>query len=147
MSHRQNYLDLDPTYKDVYGRPLLRMTFDFTENEHKMSKYLTDKATAIAKAMKPREIKVNGRDGHYSIVPYQTTHNTGGTIMGANPRDSVTNKYLQCWDVPNLFLLGSGAFPQNAGYNPTGTVGALAYHAAKAIREQYLRAPGPLVQA
>jgi gluconate 2-dehydrogenase alpha chain len=147
MSHRQNYLDLDPTYKDVYGRPLLRMTFDFTDNEHKMSKYLTDKATAIAKAMKPREFKVNGRDGHYSIVPYQTTHNTGGTIMGANPRESVTNKFLQSWDVPNLFLLGSGAFPQNAGYNPTGTVGALAYHAAKAIREQYLRAPGPLVQA
>jgi gluconate 2-dehydrogenase alpha chain len=147
MSHRQNHLDLDPTYRDVYGRPLLRMTFDFTDNEHKLSGYLTDKATAIAKAMKPREIKVNGRDGHYSIVPYQTTHNTGGTIMGANPQDSVTNKYLQSWDVPNLFLLGAGAFPQNAGYNPTGTVGALAYHAAKAIREQYLRAPGPLVQA
>jgi gluconate 2-dehydrogenase alpha chain len=147
MSHRQNYLDLDPTYKDVYGRPLLRMTFDFTDNEHKMSDYLTDKATAIAKAMKPREIKVNGRNGHYSIVPYQTTHNTGGTIMGASPQDSVTNKFLQSWDVPNLFLLGAGAFPQNAGYNPTGTVGALAFHAAKAIREQYLRAPGPLVQA
>jgi gluconate 2-dehydrogenase alpha chain len=49
--------------------------------------------------------------------------------------------------VPNLFLLGAGAFPQNAGYNPTGTVGALAYHAAKAIRQQYLPAPGPLVQA
>jgi gluconate 2-dehydrogenase alpha chain len=97
--------------------------------------------------MKPREIKVNGRNGHYSIVPYQTTHNTGGTIMGASPQDSVTNKFLQSWDVPNLFLLGAGAFPQNAGYNPTGTVGALAFHAAKAIREQYLRAPGPLVQA
>lgn len=147
MSHRQNHLDLDPTYKDIYGRPLLRMTFDFTDNEHKMSDFLTDKATAIAKAMKPREMKASGREGHYSIVPYQTTHNTGGTIMGANPSNSVTNKYLQSWDVPNLFLLGAGAFPQNAGYNPTGTVGALAYHAAKAIREQYLRAPGPLVQA
>ncbi len=147
MSHRQNYLDLDPTYTDVYGRPLLRMTFDFTENEHKMSDYLTDRASAIAKAMKPREMKVNDRKGHYSIVPYQTTHNTGGTIMGANPRESVTNKYLQSWDVSNLFLFGAGAFPQNAGYNPTGTVGALAYHAAKTIREQYLRSPGPLVQA
>jgi gluconate 2-dehydrogenase alpha chain len=147
MSYRQNHLDLDPTYKDIYGRPLLRLTFDYQDNEHKLSAYLTDQAKAIAKAMKPREIKVNVHDGHYSIVPYQTTHNTGGTIMGANPRDSVTNKYLQSWDVPNLFLLGSGAFPQNAGYNPTGTVGALAYHAAQAIREQYLRAPGPLVQA
>lgn len=147
MSHRGNYLDLDPTYTDAYGRPLLRMTFDFKDNELKMSSYLTDRAVEIAKAMNGKQIKVSRRKGPYSIVPYQTTHNTGGTIMGANPRDSVINKYQQSWALPNLFLAGAGAFPQNAGYNPTGTVGALAYHTAKAIREQYLKGPGPLVQA
>ena len=64
-------------------------------------------------------------------MPYQTTHNTGGAIMGDNPANSVVNKYLQSWDVPNVFSLGAGAFPQNAGYNPTGTVAALAYLAAR----------------
>jgi len=29
MAHRDNYLDLDPTYRDVFGQPLLRMTFDW----------------------------------------------------------------------------------------------------------------------
>ena len=48
MSYRDSYLDLDPTYRDVYGNPLLRMTFDFHDNEHKMSKFLTDKAALIA---------------------------------------------------------------------------------------------------
>ena len=86
MSHRNNALDLDPTYRDVYGRPLMRMTFDFTDNEHKMSDYLTDRAAEIAKAMKPREFNAKNREGHYSIVPYQTTHNTGGAIMGADPK-------------------------------------------------------------
>jgi len=147
MSHRGNYLDLDPTYRDVYGRPLMRMTFDFTDNELKMSQYLTDRATDIARAMQPREIRVNARKGHYSIVPYQTTHNTGGTIMGTDPKTSAINRYLQSWDVSNLFLMGAGAFPQNPGYNPTGTVGALTYWAADAIRNQYLKNPGPLVQA
>jgi gluconate 2-dehydrogenase alpha chain len=146
MSHRSNYLDLDPTYRDIYGRPLLRMTFDFTDNEHKMSQHLTDRAAEIAKAMHPREIKVNARNGHYSIVPYQTTHNTGGAMMGSDPKSSVVNRYLQSWDVPNLFVMGAGAFPQNPGYNPTGTVGALTYWAAEAIRNQYLKNPGPLVQ-
>ena len=28
VSYRQNYLDLDPTYRDANGLPLLRMTFD-----------------------------------------------------------------------------------------------------------------------
>jgi gluconate 2-dehydrogenase alpha chain len=90
---------------------------------------------------------VTGRDGHYSIVPYQTTHNTGGTIMGTDPKSSVVNRYQQSWDVSNLFVLGAGAFPQNPGYNPTGTVAALTYFAADAIRNQYLKNPGPLVQA
>ena len=147
MSHRGNYLDLDPTYTDAYGRPLLRMTFDFTDNEFNMSNYLTDRAVEIAKAMGGREIREGRRKGHYSIVPYQSTHNTGGTIMGSNPRESVINKYQQSWDLENLFLTGAGAFPQNPGYNPTGTVAALAYHTADAIRNIYLKSPGPLVQA
>jgi gluconate 2-dehydrogenase alpha chain len=147
MSFRDSYLDLDPTYRDVYGNPLLRLTFDFHQNELKMSRFLTDKAALIAKAMKPRSIKLNYREGHYSIVPYQTTHNTGGAIMGENPKTSAVNRYLQCWDVPNVFVMGSTVFPQNAGYNPTGTVGALTYWAVDAIKNRYLKSPGPMVQA
>jgi gluconate 2-dehydrogenase alpha chain len=145
MSYRGSYLDLDPTYRDSYGNPLLRLTFDFHDNEHKMSRFLTDKAATIAKAMKPREIKVNQRDGHYSIIPYQTTHNTGGAAMGTDPGTSVVNRYLQCWDVPNLFVMGACVFPQNAGYNPTGTVGALTYWAADAIKNRYFKRPGELI--
>ncbi len=44
-------------------------------------------------------------------------------------------------------LLALRPSPQGLGYNPTGTVAALAYWSAKAIREQYLKNPGPLVQA
>ncbi|MGB7480656.1 MAG: GMC family oxidoreductase [Burkholderiaceae bacterium] len=146
MSYRGSWLDLDPTYRDVYGNPLLRLTFDFQENELKMSRFLTDRAAQIARAMKPRSIKIEYREGHYSILPYETTHNTGGAVMGTDPKTSVVNRYLQSWDVPNLFVVGSTVFPQNAGYNPTGTVGALAYWTADAIRNQYLKRPGPLVQ-
>ena len=32
-SDRHNYLDLDPTYTDAYGLPLLRMTFDWHDND------------------------------------------------------------------------------------------------------------------
>jgi gluconate 2-dehydrogenase alpha chain len=147
MSYRDSYLDLDPTYRDSYGNSLLRLTFDYHDNEHRMSNFLTARATDVAKAMKTRSIHAKPRKGHYSIVPYQTTHNTGGAIMGTDPRTSVVNRYLQAWDVPNVFVMGACAFPQNAGYNPTGTVGALAYWAADAIRTRYLRSPGPLVAA
>src|SRR5579883_149396 len=142
-----NHLDLDPTYKDRLGRPLLRMTFDFPDNDIRMSNWVTDKMEIIAKAMNPRQYVVNRRARPYSSVPYQSTHNTGGAIMGADPKTSAVNKYLQSWDVPNVFVIGASAFPQNAGYNPTGTVGALAYFAADAIINKYIKAPGPLVQS
>ncbi|HEY4079771.1 MAG TPA: GMC family oxidoreductase [Burkholderiaceae bacterium] len=145
MSYRGNYLDLDPTYRDVYGRPLMRMTFDYTDNEHRMSDYLTDRAAEVARAMNAREIKINRRKGSWDVVPYQTTHNTGGAIMGTDPGTSAVNSYLQSWDVSNLFVIGASAFPQNPGYNPTGTVAALAYRAAEAITSRYVKAPGSLV--
>ena len=44
QSYRTNYLDLDPTYRDAQGQPLLRMTFDFHENEYRMARYLAGKA-------------------------------------------------------------------------------------------------------
>jgi gluconate 2-dehydrogenase alpha chain len=147
MAHRANYLSLDPTWKDAFGRPLLRLTFDFPDNDKRMSKFLTDRVEEIAKSMGGKTVNRSDTSDTYSVVPYQTTHNTGGAIMGADPRTSVLNKYLQSWEVPNLFVQGACVFPQNAGYNPTDTVGALAYWSVKALIEQYLKKPGPLVQA
>jgi gluconate 2-dehydrogenase alpha chain len=145
-SYRDAYLDLDPTYTDAYGRKLLRLTFDFHDSEHKMTQFLTDRLAEIVQKMGPRTLEKKPRTGAYDITKYQTTHTCGGAVMGSDPKTSAVNRYLQSWDVPNLFVTGSTAFPQNAGYNPTGTVGALAFWAADAIRTQYLKQPGPLVQ-
>ena len=49
--------------------------------------------------------------------------------------------------MPNVFVTGACLFPMNAGANPTGTVGALAYWTADAITQRYIRSPGALVQA
>ena len=40
MANRYNYYDLDPTYRNAFGQPLMRMTFDYKENEHKMSRHI-----------------------------------------------------------------------------------------------------------
>ncbi|MCG5074501.1 GMC family oxidoreductase [Paraburkholderia tagetis] len=149
MPYRDAYLDLDPNYRDAHGLPLLRMTFDWHDNEYAMLGYMGNRMEEVAKAMKHdayfKAIRVKGQ--HYDTRAYQSTHTTGGAVMGASPQTSVVNKYLQSWDVPNVFVTGASAFPQNMGYNPTGLVAALAWHTAKAIRKQYLKQPAPLVQA
>ncbi|HEY4096737.1 MAG TPA: GMC oxidoreductase, partial [Baekduia sp.] len=69
---------------------------------------------------------------------------TGGTIMGDDPKETVVNDYLQMWDFPNVFVVGASNYPQNAGFNPTGTLGGLAYRAADGIVNHYRKSPGPI---
>jgi gluconate 2-dehydrogenase alpha chain len=147
MSYRDSYLSLDPTYKDSHGLPLLRLTFDWHDNEYKMAAYCAAKMEEIVRVMNPeRYATLSFKPGnHYDVRIYQSTHTTGGAIIGSNPRDSVINRYSQSWDVSNLFVYGASAFPQNIGYNPTGLLAGLAYFSAAAIRDTYLKSPGPLV--
>jgi gluconate 2-dehydrogenase alpha chain len=124
------------------------MTYNFVENDYKMMEYCMERALKIAKAMNPTLIgDASIRRGDYSSVPYQSTHCTGGTIMGTDPTTSVVNRELQSWDAHNLFILGTSTFPQQVAYAPTGPAGALAYHCASAIVSRYLKNPSPMVQA
>ena len=144
QSYRGQYLDLDPTYRDANGLPLLRMTFDWQENEQKMSAFMREKCEGIAKAMNPSKMGAKAVEKKYTIVPYQSTHNIGGAVMGSDPTTSVVNRYLQSWDVHNVFVVGGSAFPQNAANPPTETIGMLACWSADAIKEMYLKKPGAL---
>ena len=147
MANRNNYFDLDPTYRNAFGQPLMRMTFDYKDNEKKMGKHSARSGQQHRQVDEPDKVNQASSRDSWTVVPYQTTHNTGGTIMGTNPRNSVVNKYLQSWDCHNLFTIGANVFPHNASYNPTGPVGALAYWTADAIKNRYVKNPGPLVQA
>jgi len=144
LAYKTNYMDLDPSYKDSFGDPLLRMTLDWRDNERKMAEFAVSKAVEIARAMGAKEVKPGAAYGHYDVTRYQSTHVQGGAIMGASPDRSVVNPYLQHWQVPNLFVLGASSFPQNSASNPTPTILALAYRTADAIVDRYLKRPGML---
>ncbi len=146
MANRYNYYDLDPTYRNAFGQPLMRMTFDYKDNENRMGRHAVQTINDLAKSMNPTRLNEASVRTQWSVVPYQSTHNTGGTVMGTNPRESVVNKYLQSWEYHNLFTVGANVFVHNASYNPTGPVGAFAYWAADAIKK-YVKSPGPLVAA
>ncbi len=147
MAYRDCYLDLDPTYTDRHGRPLMRMTFNWKPNDIRMTQFMRSKIEPIAASMNPDswQSSYKSEGAQYDVRPYQTTHNVGGAIMGDDPGTSAVNRYLQTWGQHNVFSIGASAFPQNIQYNPTGVVGALAYWAAEAIRKDYLPNPRPLV--
>jgi gluconate 2-dehydrogenase alpha chain len=142
--YRQNYLDLDPNYKDKWGDPLLRVTMDWTDAERKQAAFVSKKQLEIARAM--GAVAINPRS-----VPSATggpplmvdNHSHGGAIMGASPETSVVNPYLQHWQMPNLWVVGGSALPQGEEHL-TMTVAALAYRAADAFIDRYMKRPGAL---
>lgn len=145
-SRRQNHISLDPAYTDDLGLPPARMTSDFAPNGLRMREFMLARAAEIAHAMNPDVVNTSTPPVSASIVPYQTTHICGGAIMGTDPSGSAVNRRLQSWDVPNVLSVGASAFPQNAGNNPTNTVGALTYWPLQGIKEGYLKNPGRLVE-
>ena len=141
LSYRQNYMDLDPTYTDKFGDPLLRFTLDWTDHEFKQREFAVKIQAKIAPEMGAKFDETSPSRAPYNVIFYQWTHIQGGAIMGTSPEDSVVNRYLQHWDMPNLCVVGASAFPQNAAQNPTLTVLALTYMSSEAMIDRYFKHP------
>jgi len=142
--HRENFLDLDPDYRDAYGQPLLRVTFDMRENELRMAKYCAGKMVEIARAMGAARLGgLPEVTANFDTRGYQSTHITGGTIMGRDPATSVVSSRLQHWDAENLFVVGASVFAHNSGHNPTELVATLALRLGDDL-VRYVGRPGRL---
>jgi gluconate 2-dehydrogenase alpha chain len=150
FAYRQNFMDLDPTYMDKWGDPLLRMTLDWTDYEMRQMAFgarvgnqLMEAIAQVSGARLVRRERSNAFH-HYNAAQYITTHIQGGAIMGSSPERSVVNPWLQHWQMPNLFVVGSSSFPQNSSANPTLTIVAVAHRAADGLIDRYLKSPGRL---
>ena len=128
LPHKANRVDLDPRNRDRWGVPVPRVTFDFHQNEHRLQRFMAQVGEKIMRATGASRVwtEAKGRANRWA----------GGTRMGANSRSSVVNDYCQSHDIPNLFIIGSSAFPTMAGYPPTATIAALSYRTAEYILRQ-----------
>lgn len=136
MPYYDNYISLDETYKDAYGLPLAKVTYNYTKQDINLYNFMLPKLEGIMKAMGANEVYVSPKIKDYDFRGngwYGSSHITGGTIMGVDKRNSVVNTYLQHHDCENLFVVGASNFPHNGGYNPTLTLNALAYRASEGI--------------
>ncbi|MGE5701062.1 MAG: GMC family oxidoreductase N-terminal domain-containing protein, partial [Clostridia bacterium] len=51
LTYRHHYLDLDPVYRDSFGDPLIRITFDFEEQDRELARFLATKSEDILREM------------------------------------------------------------------------------------------------
>jgi choline dehydrogenase-like flavoprotein len=116
-----NYVDLDPEVRDVFGIPVLRFHFNWGPNELLMWKHSREVCSEILKA-------AGGElwgGGDKPLWPGYSQHEVGTCRMGDDPKRFVTDRFGRCHDVPNLYLCDASIFPFPT--DKTTTLGILAF--------------------
>lgn len=123
-----NNVTIDPTYKDAWGRPSIRVTYKDHDDDISIAKFLQDRAMELLDAA--------GAQTAFPIpVGHQNrgVHLMGTCRMGDDPQNSVVDKHHRTHDVPNLFLCDGSSFVTSGRGQPTMTIMALAFRAAESI--------------
>lgn len=124
----RNNITLDPTHKDKYGRPSLRMTYRDHDDDLANALYMQGFAEQMAEAAgaveqwsPPVDPQVGG------------AHLLGTCRMGDDPATSVVDRYHRSHDISNLFICDGSSMVTSGRGQPTMTIMALAFRAAEHI--------------
>jgi choline dehydrogenase-like flavoprotein len=131
------FAEIDPQVKDKWGIPVLKFHWKWAEPEIRQAAHMHKTFAELIVAQGgtvTSKIDPTGKQAIYNGG--QIIHEVGGTIMGGNPKNSVTNQFSQTWDVPNLFITDGGPFCSNADKNPTLTIMALAWRASDYMMDE-----------
>ena len=60
----------------------------------------------------------------------------GTCRMGTDPQRSVVDQWGRSHDVPNLYIYDGSVFVTSTGFNPTGTICAIALRSVKHLIEE-----------
>ncbi len=128
LAQDSNNITLDPTAKDVWGRPSIRVTYKDHDDDVAIAKFLQDRAMELldaAGAEKSYRFPVGHQNGGVHLM--------GTCRMGDDAQTSVVDKHHRTHDVPNLFLCDGSSFVTSGRGQPTMTIMALAFRAAESI--------------
>jgi choline dehydrogenase-like flavoprotein len=121
-----NRVDLDPTVKDDWGLPALRITLSSHPDDLKAMQWFQDKAVEILHAAGAKQVWADpvsdSRGG---------AHSRGTCRIGNDPKTSVADKYHRAHDVPNLYIVDGSNLVTGGRNHPTMTIQALAFRAAE----------------
>jgi len=131
---RTNFVDLDTRYRDVFGRPVARVTYNNHSYELMARKfYLPVLKQVLVNAGVPPE-KMFVTPINLALVGPPNSHHIMGTLrMGNDPATSVVNAAGRFHDIDNFYACDGSVFVTSSGYNPTLTIIALALKIAHAL--------------
>jgi choline dehydrogenase-like flavoprotein len=129
---RSNAVTLDPKVVDSSGLPAAHVVYEVPENDKKLTAFGVERIVEAAEAVGAVETNHTG-----VLSPPPGWHLMGTCRMGNNPEDSVTNKYNQTWEVPNLLISDVSSFTTGAGLNPACTTSAIGVRCAEYLKRRH----------
>src|SRR5215831_17255828 len=123
MPNIENRIEL-ASDKDEFGMPLARIIHSYDQDAAALWNANFEEGLVVAKAAGAKEM-------WSSRGNMPTIHLLGGTIMGTDASNSITNSYGQTHELPNLYVAGPGIFPTEGASNPTYTIFALSLRGAE----------------
>ena len=121
LPYYENRVALDADKKDQWGLPLVKIHFEYHENEKAMRKDILASAEEMLTTAGFHSIhSYNHEDPGGSAV-----HEMGTARMGRDPKTSVLNGFNQMHDVKNVFITDGSCMTSSACQNPSLTYMAL----------------------
>jgi len=121
--------------KDELGMPLARIVHSFDQDAVALWNANFEEGLKIAKATDAKEV-------WSALGNMPTIHLMGGTIMGTEAGNSVTDSYGQTHELPNLYVAGPGIFATAGASNPTYTILALSLRGAEQLSRTWSTVAG-----
>ena len=135
-----NRVDLDPTVRDVWGRPAGRVTYAPHRHEIACAEHWAPRLEAVMRDAGARHTfwvtspPLEGSRAARGFDPTPISRHIMGTArMGDDPARSVCDPWQRLHDVDNVVVTDSSVFPTSTGYGPTLTIVALAIRASRAL--------------
>lgn len=123
-----NRVELDESVRDVYGRPVARITYAKHPHDQAMIERYMPKMRAIAEASGTTTTLDMDMAEQYTRP--DTKHLLGTARMGLDPKTSVATPWGRLHDVANVWLADGSLWPTSTAYNPTLTQQAVALRTA-----------------
>ena len=121
LPYYENKITLDADKKDQWGLPIVKINFEYHDNEKTMRRDI--KETAAEMLGKAGFKNVEPLD--YNLPGGSAVHEMGTVRMGRDPKTSVLNAFNQMHDVKNVFITDGSCMTSAACQNPSLTYMAL----------------------
>ena len=128
LAVESNNVSIDPTLKDAWGVPAMRVTYRDHRDDLSTARFLQDRGAEIMDAA--GALRVTRGAVTESSLGF---HLLGTCRMGNDPATSVVDKFHRSHDVPNLFVCDGSCLVTSGRGQPTMTIQALAFRAGEHI--------------